>query len=149
MQALLEIPRSDHVWKLLQDLTGRHRRVLPKDMPGLPWLPAWAEKDESSRDSVQANGLLSEPPNSAQSHDLDCEYVQQSSTCVPAGTFVATHGQQTLSNAVWALATLDVKNVEGLDLVVRCCIGVFCQLPSATLHPQVRHLHLSLMRLGS
>jgi hypothetical protein len=176
MQVLLEVPRSDYVWKLLEDLSRRPERFLPKDIPGLPWLPSWADCATPPNPPAEGYDGLDEARVPAQIGNLNCQHqqlpsrarhasfrhipaggghglnkagpanvddlnrqhCQHGSTIVPKGTFVATHGLQTLSNTVWALATLDMMDVKGLDIVARACIEAFCQVPAEALHPQVR-----------
>lgn len=57
---------------------------------------------------------------------------------VREGTFVRKHGQQTLSNTVWALAVFDAEGLKGVqDAIVACC-QLFCAMQPEDVYLQVR-----------
>jgi hypothetical protein len=56
------------------------------------------------------------------------------------GTFVQRHGQQTLSNAVWALSVFDAENLDDVDDAIAACCRMYCAVHPQDVYPQVRLL---------
>lgn len=58
---------------------------------------------------------------------------------VRQGTFVEKHGQQTLSNTVWALATFEAEGLEGVHDAIAACCQLYCAMPPQDVYLQVRY----------
>lgn len=54
------------------------------------------------------------------------------------GQFVAEHGQQTLSNTVWALTTFEVEGLDGVQDAISACCQLFCRMRPQDVHLQAR-----------
>jgi hypothetical protein len=52
--------------------------------------------------------------------------------------FVEQHGQQALSNTVWALTMFDTEDIEGAEETTAACSTLFCLIPPHNVHPQVQ-----------
>ena len=59
-------------------------------------------------------------------------------TPAPIGAFVREHGQQALSNAVWALAKMRYTESRASRACILACSTIYCRVPPDEVYPQVR-----------
>jgi hypothetical protein len=99
--------------------------------------------DRNSLDAHHLHGTATgadAKPQTPQQQEGDTLKVRKKSQrrgVVEAGTFVSRHGQQTLSNTVWALATFDVEELEGVQEAIAACCQLFCAMRPQDVYPQV------------
>lgn len=94
---------------------------------------------DSTRQGSRVDELHAMEGNSNGLEDVTCEEVP--SAVNSPGSFVASHGQQTLSNFAWALATFPLTDMELADKAFDVCCRLFCHIPAETVGAQVRPPH--------